>query len=775
MNQDEPSEAVRRVALLGNYLPRHCGIATFTTDLTEALSASSPAVECAVVAMNDADRRHAYGERVRFEIAESELAAYRRASDFLNVGGFDVLCVQHEYGIFGGRAGSHVLALLGDVRMPIVTTLHTILGDPSADQRRVMDEVTRLSSRLVVMSHRGVELLREVHGVPADKIDLIPHGIPALPDSSTSKRRLGVEGMSLVLTFGLLSPDKGIEYVIDALPAIVARHPNTVYVVLGATHPHVKEWDGETYRRSLELRARELGVTKHVVFHDRFVSASELAEFLSAADIYITPYLNPEQITSGTLAYAVGTGKAVISTTYRYAQELLADGRGLLVPPRDSAAISVALEKLLGDPSAHATLAARAAEYGRDMGWPSVARQYLASFERAHRERASQRRSFFGSRTLARHTVDLPGLHLQHLRALTDDTGVLQHAMFSVPRYEDGYCLDDNARALLLMALVEDAGTTDRATSRALSARYLAFVSHAFNGDLGRFRNFMSYSRQWTEERGSDDSHARALWALGAVVGRAREPGRKSLAGQLFHAALPGAAELVSLRAWAFALLGIHEYLRAFRGESEVEVLGALLCERLFSAFQGNGSSDWPWCEDILAYDNARLPQALIVAGERLGRPEVVAAGLRSLSWLTELQRSEELSFAPVGSNGFYPRGGKKAGFDQQPLEACATVSACLDAWRVTGDDRWTHEMWRAFRWFLGENHLRASLYDPATGGCRDGLHSDRPNENQGAESTLSFLLALTDMGALEVERRLEDEGVDVGSHPTGEGPQASA
>lgn len=755
MSPDDESGTVRRLALLGNYLPRHCGIATFTTDLANALTAAFPGIECGVVAMNDAGKSHNYGDRVRFEIAENDPASYRRATDFLNVGAIDVLCLQHEYGIFGGKAGSHILALLGEVRMPVVTTLHTILSTPSVEQRRVMDEVTRLSSRVVVMSRRGRELLREVHGVPDEKIDLIPHGIPVLPSSASSKKRLGVEGTLQLLTFGLLSPDKGIEYVIDALPAVVERYPTLSYVVVGATHPHVKDWHGETYRQSLQLRAHKLGVEKHVVFHDRFVSAAELAEFLAAADIYITPYLNPEQITSGTLAYAVGTGKAVISTPYRYASELLADGRGLTVPWRDSAAIGAALEALLGDPEERRAMGARAGEYGRNMTWPSVAQQYVSSFERAHREGAEARRSLFAARIRARPPVELPRLNLDHIRALTDDTGMLQHARFSVPYYEDGYCLDDNARALLLTTLIEDAGTSDRPTTRSLSSRYLAFIMHAFDENAARFRNFMTYARQWTEERGSEDSQGRALWALGAVVGRSREPGSKGLGGQLFHAALPAVSELESPRGWAFALLGIHEYLCAFQGESRVAALQRMLSERLLSRFQTDGTAEWPWCEDAVTYDNARLPQALIVSGHQLGHSEMVAAGLASLEWLVELQRSKEGLFSPIGSNGFYPRGAERAHFDQQPLEACATVSACLDAWRVTDDRRWTREMWSAFRWFMGENRLQASLYDPSTGGCRDGLHVDRPNENQGAESTLSFLLALTDMGALDTEMRL--------------------
>jgi hypothetical protein len=428
---------------------------------------------------------------------------------------------------------------------------------------------------------------------------------------------------------------------------------------------------------------------------------------------------------------------------------------------------------MLGDPEELHALGARAAEYGRNMIWSSVARQYVSSFERAHQESEILRRSFFATTTLARRPAHLPKLNLRHLRALTDDTGILQHALFSIPRYEDGYCIDDNARALLLTTLLEDAGTDDWPTTRSLSSRYLAFVSHALNKDSRRFRNFMAYSREWTEEQGSEDSHGRALWALGAVVGRSREPGCKSLGGELFHAALPAVLEFESPRAWAFTLLGIHEYQRAFQGESGVEVLQKRLSERLLSRFETEAGGDWPWCEDILTYDNARMPQALIVSGNQLGHREMVAAGLRSLQWLNELQSSEEGYFAPVGSNGFYPRHAERARFDQQPIEACATVSACLDAWRVTGDEAWADEMWRAFSWFLGENQLHVSLYDPATGGCRDGLHPDRPNENQGAESTLSFLLALTEMGTLDSEIRLREKSAP--ALPTAEGSRASA
>jgi glycosyltransferase involved in cell wall biosynthesis len=736
--------------MLGNHLPRQCGIATFTTDLSGAVAAARPEIECFVLAMNDSGRRHVYPPRVRFEIAESDVASYRRAADFLNVNAVDVVSVQHEFGIFGGKAGRHVLQLLRELRMPIVTTLHTILAKPDPLQRAVMDELVALSERLVVMSATGASLLRRVHGVDADKIDLIPHGIPTLPAARRSKDRLGVEGRPMILTLGLLSADKGIEYVIDALPAILASSPDALYVVLGATHPHVKAQHGETYRIMLENRARSLGVDSNIIFHNRFVSDEELGEFLAAADIYITPYLKPEQITSGTLAYAVGSGKAVISTPYWYANELLADGRGILVPWRDPEAIAREVIGLLGDDAKRRALSERATACGAEMLWPAVARSYLESFERARGGHAERRRMAFQAKTLGARPAELPEPNLAHLVSMTDQTGILQHAAFSIPRYEDGYCVDDNARALLVTALLEDAGTEDAGTVRALASHYLAFVRHAFNADSGRFRNFMSYSREWVEDCGSEDSHGRAVWALGTVVGRCDDPGRQSLGGHLFHAALPALLSFKSPRAWAFALLGIDEYLRAFQGESGVQSVRKALGEQLLELYRRTSEAEWPWFEDRLTYCNARLSQALIVSGARMEHEEMLAAGLRSLDWLARIQRSDDGYFAPVGSLGFYQRGGVKASFDQQPVEASAMTSACIEALRLTGDDRWGASAWRAFNWFLGQNALRQSLYDARTGGCRDGLHTDRVNENQGAESTLSYLLALLEMRAVD-------------------------
>jgi glycosyltransferase involved in cell wall biosynthesis len=745
-----PATRLRRVAILGNHLPRQCGIATFTTDLRAAIAEACPEVECLVVAMNDAGTPHTYPPEVRFSVADNDVAAYRRAADFLNSADIDALSVQHEYGIFGGRAGALVLTLLRSVRMPVVTTLHTVLATPDAVQRRVLDDVIALSERLVVMSTHSAALLQSVHRVAADRIDVIPHGIPSVMFAPGTKDVIGVAGRQVMLTFGLLSPDKGIEYVVDAMPAIVAAHPDVVYIVLGATHPHVLDAQGEAYRLQLQARARQLGVAGHMIFHNRFVSQQELGEFVSAADLYLTPYLNPEQSTSGTLAYALGAGKAMISTPYRYATEVLADGRGVIVPSRDASAIADAVIARLSDVAGTAAMRRRAAAYGQSMRWSSVARQHVTSLTRAVTHHADVRRAGVRARTLAEGSETLPPMALDHLLTLTDDTAVLQHARYSVPRYEDGYCLDDTARALLLVARLEDSGAIDRRLARRLSTRYLAFVGHAFVPETGRFRNFMRFTRRWSEAHGSDDSQGRALWALGTVVGRGSDPGHRQLANEYFHAGLAATAACPSPRAWAYALLGIDEYLRIFGGETRVEEVRATLTARLHDCWLRTHTTEWPWFEAHATYGNARLPQALLLSGHAMGRPDLVAIALRALEWLRIAQTTPDGDFAPIGSDGFYTRGEALASFDQQPVEACGMVAACFDAARLTGDPKWSAAAATAFRWFLGGNHLRLSLLDPSTGGCKDGLHADRANENQGAESTISYLQALCDMRAAQ-------------------------
>src|SRR6266496_686813 len=745
------TSTISRIGFIGNYLPRQCGIATFTTDLCEAIAAEYGGTTCIALPVNDIETGYAYPARVRFVLAEKDIDSYLRAADFLHTNNVDLVCLQHEYGIFGGRAGSHILALLRELHMPIVTTLHTILKDPDPDQRRVLQEVAAESDRLIVMSNRGAEFLQEIYHVSPGKIDLIPHGIPDLPfvDPSFHKDLFGVEGKIVLLSFGLLSANKGIENVIAALPAILAKHPNVVYFIVGATHPHVIRHDGEAYRLSLQWLAHEKGVEGHVIFYNRFVSLEELVEFIGAADIYITPYLNPAQIVSGTLAYTLGAGKAVISTPYWYAEEMLAEERGALVPFSDPQALAAQVIDLLGNESKRHAMRKRAYLFGRDMIWPQVARRYMKTFERARAEHRYHAAAEFAVKPLDKRAAELPPLKLDHLHHMTDQTGILQHAIFTTPNYREGYTTDDNARALMVSILLEELGNKEAID---LATCYLAFTWYAFNTETRRFRNFMDYQRNWLEEIGSDDSHGRALWALGTVLGRSNTPALHHMASRVFQQSLLAILETTSPRAWAFALIGIHEYLGRFAGDSRVTQVQQELAGRLFALYKANRTDGWNWFEDKLTYCNAALSHAMLLCGESIPNPAMTDVGLESLTWLADLQRSdtEGKHFVPIGSNGFYQQGGERARFDQQPVEAQAMVSACLEAHRITGEKSWNKEARRAFDWFLGRNDLDLPIYDPTTGGCRDGLHPDRPNENQGAESSLAYLQAVLELRLAE-------------------------
>lgn len=749
MKQNSTYPTLNRIAFIGNYLPRQCGIATFTTDLCEAIALKYSDTTCIALPVNDIADGYIYPDRVRFELTEKNIDSYLRASDFLNINDVDLVCLQFEYGIFGGKAGSHILALLRGLRMPIVTTLHTILKDPDPKQRRVLKEVAALSDRLVVMSERGTEFLHEIYDVPLDKIDMIPHGIPDLPfvDPSFNKDLFGVEGKIVLLSFGLLSSNKGIETVISALPDIVALYPNVVYIVVGATHPHVIQQEGETYRLSLQWLAQQKGVESNVIFYNRFVSLEELAEFIGAADIYITPYLNEAQITSGTLAYTVGAGKAVISTPYWYAQEMLSDGRGVLFPFRDPKALAEKVINLLDNEAERHAMRKRAYKFGRAMIWSEVAQRYMESFDRARSERRHYIAPGFISKALDKNHGELPPLKLDQLFRLTDYTGIFQHALFTVPNYSHGYTTDDNARALLVSILLQEIGSSK---SIELASRYLAFLGFAYNETTKRFRNFMNYQRNWMEESGSDDSHGRALLALGTVLNHSETPALNSMAGWLFEQTLPSIILTTSPRAWAFALIGIYEYSQKFAGDSRASHVLDELSGRLLTLYKNNCSDEWRWYEKELSYCNAVLPHALLISGKSILNNSMIDAGLESLNWITELHRADAGHFVPIGSNGFYKDGGVRARFDQQPVEAQTMVSACLEAFRITGDKFWNKEAHRAFEWFLGRNDLNLPVYDPTTGGCRDGLHSDRLNENQGAESTLAFLQSLLELRLAE-------------------------
>jgi glycosyltransferase involved in cell wall biosynthesis len=743
---NETSKA-RKIAFVGDHLPRKCGIATFTSDLLAAVAAAHPQSQCFSVAVNDAKDGYDYPEVVRFEIEEQDLSSYLRAADFLNINNVDIVCLQHEFGIYGGPAGSHILAFLRELRMPVVTTLHTVLLDPRADQRRVMQELISLSTRLVVMVERGRRMLEDVYGAPSAKIDLIAHGIPdvGFVDPTYFKDQFGVEGKVVLLTFGLLSPNKGIEHVLNALPRILAEFPEVVYIVLGATHPNELREHGEAYRVGLELLAKKNKVEKNVIFYNDFVDLENLKEFIGAADLYITPYLNEAQITSGTLAYTFGAGKAVVSTPYWHATELLADGRGVLVPFADSQAIATEVIGLLRDDTRRNAMRKNAYKIGREMIWSNVAQLYMQSFELSRLEGAALSRKSLVTKTLDQRPRELPALKLNHLSRMTDSTGVFQHAIFGIPNFSEGYCTDDNARAFILAVLLGELGE-DTERVRSLASTSAAFLYHALDTQTKRFHNHMSFDRRWIDDQGSEDCQGRALWALGIGVGRSPFRSFQMMAGQLFARALPALTEFTSPRAWAFGLIGIHEYLRRLSGDSLVNQTRETLTSRLMKLFESNAKPDWCWFEDELSYDNAKLAHALILSGHATGQPAVFERGLSALRWLNEIQISEKGHFRPIGSNGFYHRGGTRAAFDQQPIEAQAMVSACLEAYRTTSDFWWYEQAQRAFDWFIGWNDLGLELYSSESGGCRDGLHVDRVNGNQGAESTLAFLLSLAEM-----------------------------
>ena len=744
----EKPPTTTHIAFVGDYIPRRCGIATFTASICEAIAEEFPKIKCIVGSVNDREGGYDYPSRVRFEFEEKEIDSYRRAAEFLNINNVEVLSVQHEFGIYGGRAGSHLLELLRGVRMPVVTTLHTVLKDPSRDQRDVMAELDALSNRFIVMADRGRLLLETVYGISADKIDLIPHGVIDIPfmDSNFYKDEFGVEGKTVMLTFGLLSPNKGIEHGIAAMPAILKQNPDVVYIVLGATHPNLLASEGEKYRTKLETLAKELGVSDQVIFHNRFVQMEELKEFIGAADIYLTPYLNVAQITSGTLAYAFGAGKAIVSTSYWHAEELLAEDRGILVPFANPDAIAAGVNDILSKPTRMTAMRKRAWKQGRDMIWPVVARRYMESFGRA---RESMSTGQVVAEIMTEEPLPLPELNLDHLFTMSDHTGIFQHAIYNLPNFHEGYCTDDCARAFIFTVLLDELEGLSKEVGR-LSGSYLAFLWYAFNGNTCRFRNFMSYSREWLELHGSEDSHARALWAVATALGRSKNVGHRNLCALLFQRGLPPVARFSSPRAWAFTIIAIHEYLRTLSGDRVVSQMRETLTTMLVDLYRANAAPDWQWFERIATYDNAKLSHAMILSGHWTSQGDILEIGLQSLRWLLEAQTTTDGYFAPIGCRGFWQRGGEQARFDQQPLEAYAMVSACLEAFAVTRDTYWHVASRRCFDWFLGRNDLGQPLYDPTTGGCRDALLQDHLNQNQGAESSLAFYLSLVELRRAE-------------------------
>ncbi|KQN19557.1 glycosyl transferase family 1 [Sphingomonas sp. Leaf33] len=739
--QEAATAPINHIVLIGNYLPRKCGLATYTTDTFHALRSRFPDLKVDVYAMDDHPGRYDYPSDVTGSIPQNELSAYIATARSIEASGAQALWLQHEYGIYGGAAGEHILALLDRVTIPVIVTLHTVLEKPSADERRVLEALLRRASKVIVMAERGREILERHYGADARQIVTIPHGVPDRPlvDADTLKGAFGWAGHEVVLTFGLLAPNKGIETMIAALPAIVEQNPAALYVVLGATHPNLVAHEGEAYRDRLKAQAEELGVGHAIRFIDAFVEHDELLDYLQAADVYATPYSNPAQITSGTLSYAVGVGKPVVSTPYVHATEILADGHGVLVDFGDSAGFAREINALLGNRRNRERLAARAYARGRSMIWPRLAEAALAQVEKIV---ASQ------PRRLAQHghAKRMLPIDIAAVERMSDATGMLQHSILSVPDRRHGYCIDDNARALILMTQAPDldSGLRDK-----WSSIYGAFVQYAWNPDKRRFRNFMNYDRTWCEEYGSEDSNGRALWALGVTARDAGMQKHRDWAARLFDETASLAFELGSPRAHAFAMLGAAAMMEAHPGHALSREILTRFSAELASLLDTARRPEWSWFEIVLAYDNARLPEAMIRAGIALAKPELIATGIETLDWIVSRQTSPEGRFRAVGTESFGREYSDPLPFDQQPLEAQATVDACAAAFDATRDRRWLDEAHKAYNWYLGANDLDLPLASVADGGCFDGLMPNGLNRNQGAESILALQLAGCAISAL--------------------------
>lgn len=693
---------------------------------------------------------HSYPDVVRVIIDVADPGQYRAAAEFINQGTFDVVCLQHEFGIFGGPAGNFILELISALEIPLVTTLHTVLDRPSTAQRQVMTRILAASARVIVMAKMGRAILIDSYAANPAEIVVIPHGIPDYPfvDSAGAKEKLGFAGKQVILTFGLISPNKGIETMIDAMPSIIEQSPNALYVVMGATHPNLIREAGESYRHALVDRVAALGLEDHVTFLDQFADRPRLLEHIAMCDVYVTPYLVASQMTSGTLSYAHGLGRPVVSTPYWHAAELLGDGTGILVPFADPIALGEAVAGLLDDAPMRLKMGRKAYDAGRPMTWASTASRYRDCFRAACR---GELLHIIGGRDMvpppSPAAAALPLFRTKHFLSMCDDTGLFQHAVHSVPDRNHGYCIDDNARALLLSC--SQFIDADAMPSEALSSRFAAFIQHAWNPDNQRFRNFMGYDRRWLEPAGSEDSHGRTLWALGACARYDDDLPRAAWAAQLFAQGLSIVETFTSPRTWAFTLLGLDDYCVAAPADASAAQIRDRLAHRLAALLFATETPDWLWFEGGLAYENARLCEALIRTGGATDQSVLVDAGLRSFGWLMTMQTAPAGHFRPVGSMGFGTGRGPPLPFDQQPVEAAATIAACLAAHRVEPEAGWADEAGRAFDWFLGKNDLSIPLVDTDTGSCRDGLHPDRANENRGAESVLCYLLGLADMRAL--------------------------
>jgi len=725
------------IAFIGNYLPRTCGIATFTRDLLVSVrkNLNSDSTVFAI-AMDEEGKTYNYADEVLYSVGQNKLKDYIEAANIINTSNAQVVSIQHEFGIYGGWDGIYLLSMLSRINIPIVTTLHTVLLSPSPNQKKIITEIAQRSFKTVVMSRDSAQTLNRVYGVPEEKIEIIFHGTPDFisVDTSHFKKRFKLEGRKMILTFGLLSPSKGIETVIRALPPLTKDFPDITYVILGITHPNVLKEQGEKYREGLVRLVERLRLRPHVIFDDRFVKLEELYAWLQASDIYVTPYMNKDQSVSGTLSYAMGAGNAIISTPYRYAEEMLSEGRGVLFDFNDSEKLSAILRDLLSDANKLRSLQKKAYYFGKQMSWKKVSKRYVEVLERA----ASSKKPETATRARSAPIMRIPKFDLTHIKRLTDDTGIIQHCKFIVPDRSSGYCLDDNARALILCAWA--AFLLGDEDAKALLPTYCAFVRH-MQGKDGSFANFFSYRREIIDEKGSDDSNGRTVWALGYLSWRTRNETLRSFSREMMNNSFRMIPKL-NLRGKAFSAIGLACYLRAFGGDERAIELLKNVSSDIAQAYAKSSEKNWQWFENILAYDNAVIPMSLFNAYGILKDESLLKIAEDSLSFLEQnIFRDGKLSI--IGNRGWYVKGKESARFDQQPIDVAAVALAMQSAYRVTGDKEYINKMRTAFDWFLGDNDLGIPMFDTGSKGCSDGLMQGGASMNQGAESTISFLMAL--------------------------------
>lgn len=778
-----------KVLFIGTYFPKECGIATFTSDLLNSVSGEENDVHCEVIALNDPSETYNYPEEVVFQIQRDRIEDYYLAADYINQSDADIVCLQHEFGLFWGNAGDYIFALLSGINKPVISTMHTVIREPEPEYRVSIEKLIRYSEKLIVMSQTAVEMLKEVYKAPEDKIELIFHGAPDYPfnDCSKYKKRLNLKGAPLVLTFGLLSQNKGIESMLEALPEVVSQYPDLVYLILGATHPVIKKNFGEIYRQSLKNKVSELGLEKNVVFHDKFVEKEELCNYILASDIYVSPYLSREQIVSGALTYAIGMGKAIVSTPYWYAQEMLSDNRGLLVDFGDADGFRKSLLHLIENPEECDNMRKKAYDFGRKMTWKNVGKQYNTVFTRALKNYSA----YSTSKKFNFLPNHLPEVKLDYLRLLTDDVGIIQHTNLGVPARHYGYSTDDVGRALVaLTQLIDNQKKAEELWK--LITTYLSFLEHA-QTDTGHFHNFMSYKREFLDEKGSEDTLGRAIYGLGHVVSCPYlSKNLRTLAHTLMSRARPEMEKLNYPRAKAYTMCGLYEMLRAGVDADEFESvfnsrrdaiksIDSLVSKDTFESifinhanslvdlYEANHKEDWNWFEPTVTYSNAKLSESLLLAYNYTKDRTYRKVSLATLDFLTEIQWKGDF-FDMVGNQGWYSYNGKKPIFDQQPIEAGYLTQAYVSAYEIVRDRKYLELARYSFEYFLGRNRLQTVMYDYSTGAVCDGLNCDGINRNQGAESVICFLMALSSLNrhmdktfSTMLQSRVSDE-VDEGT-----------